>query len=125
MIDIYTIGSTIVFEYSFRNKITSRLEVIEVSREDISTRGKGLLMTSLETYVKYRGKGYATKLIERLINFCIEFGYRYILLDDATDVLPPKNIYYKFGFMVKDDDGKWVKWKNNMQPDEERLLKIY
>lgn len=125
MIDIYTIGSTVVFEHSFRNKITSRLEVIEVFREDISTQGKGLLMTSLETYVGYRGKGYATRLIKRLIDFCIEFGYRYILLDDATDVPPPKNIYYKFDFMVKDDNDRWVKWKLDMQPDEERLLKIY
>lgn len=125
MIDIYTIGSTLVFENSFRNKITSRLEVIEIFREDISTKGKGLLMTSLDTYAHYRGKGYATKLIKRLIDFCIEFGYRYILLDDATDVLPPRNIYYKFDFMVKDDKARWVKWRLGMQPDEERLLKIY
>ena len=60
-----------------------------------------------------------------MIDFCIEFGYRYILLDDATDVPPPKNIYYKFDFMVKDDNDRWVKWKLDMQPDEERLLKIY
>ena len=120
---INEINNKLVFDYTYRNNLASRLEVKPILREDISIR-KGMDLISIFTDEKYRGKGYALKLMEELINFCKANGYDYILTDDATDVPPPKNIYYKMGFLVKDDDGEWTKWTKDMQPDEERLLII-
>ena len=56
-----------------------------------------------------------------LIKYCKRNGYAYIITDDATNTFPPKNIYYKMGFLVRDDDGNWTKWTSNIEPDEERL----
>jgi GNAT superfamily N-acetyltransferase len=120
---INEINNRLIFHYTYRNNIASTLEVKPILREDISIY-KGMDLISIYTYEKYRGKGYALKLMEELIKFCKKNEYAYILTDDATDVPPPKNIYYKMGFLVKDDDGVWTKWMIDMQPDEERLLII-
>lgn len=120
---INKIGDSLVFDYTYRNNLASRLEIKEINREDISIY-KGVDLISIFTEEKYRGKGYAMKLMEELIKFCKRNGYSYIITDDATDVPPPKNIYYKMGFLVKDDDDIWTKWDRNIQPDEERLLLI-
>ncbi len=112
-----------MFDYTFRGYLAARLEVKPIMREDISNH-KGMFLKSIFTDEKYRGKGYAIKLIEELIKFCSNNDYGYILTDDATEASPPRNIYYKMGFLVKDDDGIWTKWTTDISPDEERLLLI-
>lgn len=122
-IEIKTVKTSLLIYYTLRNKVVAELEAKEILRDDIY-KFKGIDLISIHTDENHRGKGYASKLLNRLIELCIELGYKYILTDDATDVMPPNNIYYKFGFLVKNDDGKWVKWTSNIEPDEERLLLI-
>jgi len=119
-IEISNIGNKILFDYIYRNTIASRLEVKPIKRKDISDI-KGIDLISIYTEEKHRGKGYAIKLILELIKYCKRNGYAYIITDDATNTFPPKNIYYKMGFLVRDDDGNWTKWTSNIEPDEERL----
>jgi GNAT superfamily N-acetyltransferase len=119
-IEISSVGNKILFDYIYRNTIASRLEVKPIKRKDISDI-KGIDLISIYTEEKHRGKGYAIKLILELIKYCKRNGYTYIITDDATDTFPPKNIYYKMGFLVRDDDGNWTKWTSNIEPDEERL----
>lgn len=112
--------------YTIRNQVASKLQATLAKREDINSSRYGVILKSIDTNPLYRGKGFASKLIDKLIEVCIELGYAYILLDDSTDTFPPNNIYYKLGFLVKDDNEKWVKWKIGVEPyDEERLLRIY
>ena len=120
----YKHGNSIVFDYTFRGKVAARLEIKPITRGDILRNREGVDLISIFTEEKYRGKGYAIKLMEELIKFCRNNDYYYILTDDATDAKPPRNIYYKLGFLVKDDNGEWVKWTTDMSPDEERLLLI-
>ena len=120
---IHKIKNSLLFDYTFRGNLASSLEVKPIIREDISNR-EGMFLKSIFTDEKYRGKGYAMKLMEELIKFCRNNDYAYILTDDATDASPPRNIYYKMGFLVKDDDGVWTKWTSDISPDEERLLTI-
>jgi len=116
----------LVIYYMIRNKIVSKLEATLVKREDINDSRYGVILKSIDTDMMYRGKGIASKLINKLIEICIELGYAYILLDDATDSFAPNNIYYKLGFLIKDDNDNWVKWGVDYEPyDEERLLRIY
>jgi len=123
-ISVYKHGESIVFDYTFRGHVAARLEVKPMIREDILRNRKGVDLISIFTEEKYRGKGYAVKLMEELIKFCRNNDYYYILTDDATDAKPPRNIYYKLGFLVKNDYGEWTKWTTDMSPDEERLLLI-
>ena len=90
------------------------------------SRYVGLNLLDLETNEKYRGKGYATKLLQYIISYCRQNGYYYIILDDATDVTDKyKNIYNKFGAYVKDDYDTWVKWNNyDGEVTEERLILV-
>jgi GNAT superfamily N-acetyltransferase len=116
----------LVIVYSIRNKIVSKLEASLVKREDINATRYGVILKSIDTEPLYRGKGLASKLINKLIEVCIELGYAYILLDDATESFAPYNIYYKLGFLIKDDKENWINWRVGIEPyDEERLLKIY
>ena len=56
----------------------------------------GLNLLDLETNENYRGKGYASQLLQYIISYCRQNGYYYIILDDATDVTDKyKNIYNK------------------------------
>jgi GNAT superfamily N-acetyltransferase len=116
----------LVISYIVRNQLASKLEASLIKREDIHSTKYGVNLRSIETSSSFQGKGIATKLINKLIEVCIELGYAYIILDDATDSLPPRNLYYKLGFLVKDDNEKWVNWTLGIEPyDEERLLRIY
>lgn len=86
----------------------------------------GLNLLDLETNEKYRGKGYASQLLQYIISYCRQNGYYYIILDDATDVTDKyKNIYNKFGAYVKDEYDTWVKWNNyDGEVTEERLILV-
>jgi len=86
----------------------------------------GLNLQDLETNESYRGRGYASKLIDYIISYCRKNGYFYIILDDATDITDKKkNIYNKFGAYVKDDYDNWVKWNTyEGQVDERRLILV-
>jgi len=119
-VNINKIGEKTIFDYKYSNEVVSSLEIKYILREDISLN-EGINLISIHTEEKYRCKGYATKLIKELIKFS-KNNYEYIILDDATEIMPPKNIYYKMGFMVKDNQGEWVNWDENIFPDEERLL---
>jgi GNAT superfamily N-acetyltransferase len=54
--------------------------------------------------LKYRGKGYGSRLLQFLIRFGKDLGYKYILLDDVSEENGKKNIYIKHGFKVVNDD---------------------
>lgn len=115
----------LLLEYYYYKKKVGEMEIKETLRTDISPN-KGLFLLSIYVEEEYRGsnKKFGTRLLNYLIDYAKKNGYAYILTDDSTGANPPRNIYYKFGFLVKDDDGVWTKWNSNMEPDEERLLFI-
>ena len=85
---------------------------------------KNLLLSWISTNPDYFGNGYATNVINTILNIGRTMGKQYLLLDDCSGSSPPKNIYYKLGFKVKNDQKKWVEWTLGMTPDEERYKKI-
>jgi len=111
-----------------KDTIISTATCSEYVDEDdpLLSRYVGLNLQDLETDEKYRGKGYASKLLNYMISYCRQNGYFYIILDDATDVTDKnKNIYNKFGAYVKDEYDNWVKWNTyNGQVDEQRLILV-
>lgn len=117
-IELYKVNNFIVFDYIFDGNIASRIEC------STSYDEKGIDLLSIFTNFEYRGKGFATILLNRLIYYCYENKLMYILTDDVTEKNPPNNIYYKFNFKVKDEFNKWVHWKKEMKVDEERKLDL-
>lgn len=126
MICINFVNNTIVFNVKIKNKIVCEAECKTIRRSDLSNN-TGLLIAYLETNIKFRNKGYGTKMINYIFNFCKKYNFEYILLDDCSDNIPPHNIYYKLNCYVKkfntNSDYIWVKWNENTDvlPDEERL----
>jgi len=118
-------NGVLLFEYYYYNKKVGEMEIKETLRREISSK-KGIFLLSIYVDERYRGsnKKFGSRLLNYLIEYAKKNDYAYILTDDSTGTNPPRNIYYKFGFMVKDDDDNWVKWNTTMQPDEERLLMI-
>ena len=56
-------------------------------------------LTSLHTFEDYRGKGYATVLLNWLFDEVKSKGYKTINVDDCTDLFrKPNNIYLVNGF---------------------------
>ena len=56
-------------------------------------------VTSLHTFEGYRGKGYATVLLNWLFDIVKYKGYNTITLDDCTELFrKPNNIYLTNGF---------------------------
>jgi len=118
-IEFYKVNNFFVFDYIYNNEISSRIECSKTYDE------KGIDLFSIFTNFEYRGKGFATILLNSLIYYCYENNYKYILTDDVTEREPPNNIYYKFDFKVKDPfNNKWVIWKEGMKVDEERRLDL-
>ena len=119
------INGVLLMEYYYYNKKVGKMEIKETLRPEISVK-KGLFLLSIYVEEKYRGgdKKFGTRLLNYLIEYAKNNNYAYILTDDSTGTNPPRNIYYKFGFMVKDDYDNWVRWNLDMQPDEERLLMV-
>lgn len=83
-----------------------------------------LNLSWISTNPLYYGKGFATNILYKIIDIAKHHKKRYIMLDDCSGVPPPKNLYYKLGFKVKNEKGKWVAWKNDMIVDEERRFTI-
>lgn len=59
---------------------------------------------------------------------------QWVELDDSTGVNPPRNIYYKLGFKVRDENNyrfiSWDTWlsrysKTKNNPSEERRINLY
>ena len=61
-------------------------------------------IVSLKTNEKYYNKGYASKLLEYIINYAKNNNYSKIILDDVSDMFMKKNnIYIKHNFTyIKD-----------------------
>ena len=54
---------------------------------------------SLNTDIEYRNKGYATKLLYYVINYCKLNDYKTLYLDDCSDNFNKiNNIYLNIGF---------------------------
>jgi GNAT superfamily N-acetyltransferase len=103
------------------SQVVSYIRAKEYFDQDISLE-KGLLVLDLFTIEEHRGKGYATILLRDLIN-TLKNTYKYIILDDCSESVPPHNIYYKLGFFIKNfENNDWVKWEISDEPDEKRLL---
>lgn len=103
------------------SQVISYIRAKEYFDQDISLE-KGLLVLDLFTVEEYRGKGYATILLRELIKE-VKTTHKYIILDDCSDAVPPHNIYYKLGFLIKNfKTNSWIKWKLSDEPDEQRLL---
>jgi GNAT superfamily N-acetyltransferase len=117
-IEFYKTNHFIVFDYIFNGEIASRIECCETYDK------KGIDLLSIFTNFSYRGNGFATILLNKLIYYCYENNFKYILTDDVTDKDPPNNIYYKFNFKVKDEFNRWVFWKLGMKVNEERKLDL-
>ena len=85
-------------------------------------------------YAKEKGTRQGTFVLKSLCEFVRHKFPRvkYVELDDSTGVNPPKNIYYKLGFNVKDEVSdryiKWDTWLNKYKhidnPSEERQINI-
>ena len=85
-------------------------------------------------YAKEKGTRQGTAVLEALCDFVIQTFPRvkYVDLDDSTGVNPPKNIYYKLGFKVRDQVRKnfinWGTWLSRYKgvdnPSEERRIDI-
>ena len=86
-------------------------------------------------YAKEKGTRQGTVVLEIMCKFVIQtFPHiKYVELDDSTGVNPPKNIYYRLGFKVRDEVNqnfiKWDTWlsryKNVDNPSEERRIDIH
>jgi hypothetical protein len=86
-------------------------------------------------YAKEKGTRQGTAVLKAMCDFVIQTYPRikYVELDDSTGVNPPKNIYYKLGFKVRDKVTKnFIKWdtwlsryKGVDNPSEERRIDIH
>lgn len=129
MYQIKYIHRTILVSNVQNNKPICDCECIEVERTDIS-KDKGIYITYIFTHTEFRNKGYASDMLNFMINFCKTKNYKYIILDDSTEASPPHNLYYKLNCLVKkfdkDNNYIWVKWRDNidLSVDEERLFKF-
>jgi len=85
---------------------------------------ENVLLNWISTNPEYFNLGLATRLIHEIYDIGKKMGKKYILLDDCSGVLPPKNIYYKMGFQVKSCNGVWVDWETEYEVDEERRKDI-
>ena len=85
-------------------------------------------------YAKEKGTRQGTAVLEAMCDFVRQTfpGVKYVDLDDSTGVNPPKNIYYKLGFKVRDEITNnfinWDTWLNRYKgvdnPSEERRIEI-
>jgi hypothetical protein len=113
--------NTFYKEILLNSQVVSYIRAKEYFDKDISLE-KGLLVLDLFTVAEHRGKGYATTLLKDLIK-TLKNTYKYVILDDCSDAVPPNNIYYKLGFLIKNfKTNSWIKWKISDEPDEQRLL---
>lgn len=87
-------------------------------------------------YSKKPGERLGTFLMSKMCDHIFRFqpNIDWVELDDSTGVNPPKNIYYKLGFKVKDDKSmRYVSWntwlsrysKTKNNPSEERRINLY
>lgn len=82
------------------NKTVSKLEF--VYDEDENT----IMITNINTKKEFEGKGYASKLLRKLISFAKKHGVKEIYVDDMSDnYRKSSNIYRKFGFTYVDEYG--------------------
>lgn len=117
-------NDTFTFNIIINNSIVSYCRFKRYQRDDISYK-EGIFLIDLYTSERYRNKGFATQLLNRLVSYCKENNLAYILLDDCTDCKPPKNLYYKLGFSIcTNSEDKWEIWKDTDYEDydEERVL---
>lgn len=113
--------NTFYKEIQLNSQVVSYIRAREYFNKDISLE-KGFLVLDLFTVEEHRGKGYASTLLKDLISTC-KNSFKYIILDDCSDAVPPHNIYYKLGFLIKNfKTNRWIKWKISDEPDEQRLL---
>ena len=78
-----------------------------------SPSGKIVQISGAYTRPDFRGKGYATKLLERIEQNAIAFGADYLCLDSTADEL-----YLKNGFVAAPDSESRL-WKRLSKPDME------
>lgn len=55
-------------------------------------------ITNVAVHPNYRKMGMASMLLEKLIEYCCNDGFRYINLEVRESNLPAINLYTKFGF---------------------------
>lgn len=94
-----------------KNKqVISRISFKNYCRDDICNNQPGVYVRDIYTLEGYRSMGFATQLINKVINYCKVNNIKYILLDDCTDMPKHNNLYRKLGFSVQLNDDKWVLW---------------
>jgi ribosomal protein S18 acetylase RimI-like enzyme len=63
-------------------------------------------LTWIKTQKENRKKGYASTLLYHMIEYCRQYGFSEINLDDMTDnYRKDNNLYIKHGFKYLDDNG--------------------
>ena len=83
-------------------------------------------LTALDTEIGYEGRGYATSLVRDLIKYLKERNLKFIYLDDMSNGIPPRNIYYKLGFQIIGRRGQWIKWREHSKVNgPERRMVLY
>lgn len=86
-------------------------------------------------YSKERGKRTGSRVLLNTIRFVLKNhqDIKRVTLDDSTGINPPKNIYYRLGFQVRDENDEcfinWDAWLKRYSheipnPSEERMINI-
>jgi hypothetical protein len=97
---------------------------------------KEKLITIENLKAEYPGKRFGCFLLYHMCLFLLsDFPHlTWIHLDDCTGISPPKNIYFKLGFQVRDEKENkkfcsWNTWikkykKKKQNPSEERRIEV-
>ena len=82
----------------------------------IDKKEKALCINFVSTNEKYIGYRQGLLLMKMMAEYSShQYRITHIILDDDADIGPPRNLYYRLGFKIKDEfvDGQWVNWELN------------
>lgn len=89
-----------------------------------SDEKRKLAIQYLSTKKEFRGNRIGMKLLQKVATIYQE-RVDTVSLDDMSDGVAPKNLYFKFGFRIQNTSGRWVKWyKTSNIYGPERFIKI-
>jgi len=62
----------------------------------------------------FRGKGFATKIVNELENWAVELGYKYFILETGKRLPDAVRLYQKLGFERIPNYGQYVEMENSI-----------
>jgi len=89
-----------------------------------SDEERNLVIQNLSTKKEFRGNRIGMKLLQKVARI-YQDRVETVTLDDMSDGVAPKNLYFKFGFRIQNNSGRWVKWHETSSIyGPERIIKI-